>query len=344
MTDGPLLLVKTHAFGDAMLCMPAVRELLRGLDGGREAWALAGPSSAPAWERLDGIARTIRAPFPAGGAAGLAELAAWTLGHLAPLHRCSSVVVFHVDPRVRRWVRTLTGAPSRSCGAVPLGSWEEVFPMRPGEFAGRSYSRAAGVEPVDWSVPFPVTAAEAAWADALGIPPGTVAIAPGGGRNPRDDVPEKRWPAERFARTAAHLAAGSRGILLAGGPDDAEAASVVAASAGSSAIDLTGRADWGRTAAAISRCSAFLGADSGPAHLAAALGVPAVVLFGPTSPDALYAEGSIVPVTGGKPCSPCYASSVFPGCRAEGPPCMESIAVESVIDALERVLDEDHRR
>jgi len=298
MTDGPLLLVKTHAFGDAMLCMPAVRELLRGLDGGREAWALAGPSSAPAWERLDGIARTIRAPFPAGGAAGLAELAAWTLGHLAPLHRCSSVVVFHVDPRVRRWVRTLTGAPSRSCGAVPLGSWEEVFPMHPGEFAGRSYSRAAGVEPVDWSVPFPVTAAEAAWADALGIPPGTVAIAPGGGRNPRDDVPEKRWPAERFARTAA----------------------------------------------AISRCSAFLGADSGPAHLAAALGVPAVVLFGPTSPDALYAEGSIVPVTGGKPCSPCYASSVFPGCRAEGPPCMESIAVESVIDALERVLDEDHRR
>ena len=342
MSDGPLLIVKTHAFGDAMLCIPAARELLRGLRGQREAWVLAGPSSAPVWERLEGVSRVFTAPFPPAGITGLLRFEAWSVAHIATLHKVSSTVVFHVLPSVRKWVRMLTGGSSRSCGVSPLGSWERVFPMAEGEFAGRSYARAAGVDPADWKVSFPVTPREEEWARSLGIPAGSVAIAPGGGRNPRDDVPEKRWPPDRFADAARRLSREGRGIVLIGGPWDIEASAIVSASVGGGVLDLTGRTDWGRTAAALGRCSAFIGADSGTAHLAAAVGIPSIVLFGPTAPQGLYAEGTVVPVTGGEVCSPCYSSSVFPGCARDRAVCMDSIRVEMVMDALRKVLDENH--
>jgi len=325
-----------------MLCLPAARELLRGLRGGREVWVLAGPSSAPVWERLEGVSRVFTAPFPPSGFSGIPRLSAWSLHHLAHLHRASGSVVFHVLPSVRRWVHMLTGAPSRSCGLSPLGAWESVYPMHEGEFAGLSYAAAAGVHPTDWRVSFPVTREEGAWADSLGIAAGSVAIAPGGGRNPRDDVPEKRWPPDRFAEVAVRLSREGRGIVLIGGRGDVEASAVVAASAGSSVLDLTGRAGWGRTAAVLGRCSAFVGADSGPAHLAVATGIPTVVLFGPTAPRGLFAEGTVLPVTAGESCSPCYSSSVFPGCSRDRAVCMDSIRVESVMDALRKALDENH--
>lgn len=325
-----------------MLCTPAVRELLKDRRRDREVWVLAGPSSAPVWERLEGVGRVLTAPFPPTGCRGLAAFTAWTLTRRRTLRQVSRTVVFHTQPRVRRWVRFLTGAPSISTGPSPLGGWEEVRPMQAGEFAGRSYARTAGVEPVDWRGSFPLAPSEVEWAASLGIPSGAVAIAPGGGRNPRDDVPEKRWPVERFAGTARSLSTEGRRIVLVGGPADVAASAAVAATLEGDVLDLTGRTDWGRTAAALSRCSAFLGVDSGAAHLAAALGIPAVVLFGPTAPEDLYAEGSILPVTGGETCSPCYASSVFPGCARGRATCMEAIPVAGVLDALGKVLHEDH--
>jgi ADP-heptose:LPS heptosyltransferase len=83
---------------------------------------------------------------------------------------------------------------------------------------------------------------------------------------------------------------------VVGGPGDRDlAARVVAvASAGDSAasaaaapgrvIDLSGRLSLGATAALIATADAYVGNDSGVAHLAAAVGTPVVVLFGPTSP------------------------------------------------------------
>lgn len=96
----------------------------------------------------------------------------------------------------------------------------------------------------------------------------------------------KTWPAENFARLAAAAAAGPcAGWRLAvfGGPgDDSKARALL--DARPDAITVFGEADLLTVAAALARCAAFVGNDSGLAHLAAAVGLPTLALFGPSDP------------------------------------------------------------
>jgi len=280
LTEGSILLVKTHAFGDAMLCTPAVKELTElGIDK-RGLIVLTGPSAEPVWKRMPGIDKVVCAPFPPKGLSGRLKLLMWSISFRRRFSGIAGSIVLQADPRVRRWVRYLTGATMRSCGNSPLGSWETVFPMRSGAYAGREYARVVGVEPSDWRPSFPVSSGERVWAKELLEGKRSFAIAPGGGSNPRDTVLAKRWPAERYAEVVSSLE--ERGIrpVLIGSSADSESALAAIRGSDGSCIDLTGRADWGRTAAVIEQCEGFLGADSGPAHLAMAVGTPAVVVKG----------------------------------------------------------------
>lgn len=98
--------------------------------------------------------------------------------------------------------------------------------------------------------------------------PGTYAVI-----HPFASAPDKAWPAAHFAEAAARL--GTRVIILAGPRDDVSpfAAYRVYQNA---PIDTVKRL--------LRDAALFIGNDSGPAHMAAAFGVPSVVLFGPTSP------------------------------------------------------------
>lgn len=335
----PLLLVKTHAFGDALLCTPAAREL--SLEGGR-LWVLTGPSAAPVWERFPGIERVFVAPIPFSGPTGAAGLARWSLRNRRELQRVEGTVVLQGSSAVRRWVRFLTSAPMRSCGGTSLGRWEKVFPMVEGEFAGSAYAAAAGVDVFDRRPVFPVLEREEDRVRALGLPSPLFAVAPGGGNNPRDTVLEKRWPPDRFAETARKLAGAGLNVVLLGGAGDRRAAEEMINECGAELLDLTGRTTWGQTAAVLDRCAGFLGADSGTAHLATARGVPSVVLFGPSSPSCLYAPGLVHPVKSPVDCSPCYSNSLFPGCRHGKAVCMGSVRVEDVWAVLRKVLNDNY--
>ncbi len=112
-----------------------------------------------------------------------------------------------------------------------------------------------------------------------------VAIAPGGGVNPRMRLVTKRWPAERFAALADRLneERGLRAVLLGGPGDEASSAAVVAA-AKHPPLDVAGGTSLGETAALIQRCRLFAGNDSAPLFLAAAVGTPWVGIFGPSDP------------------------------------------------------------
>ncbi|OPL19534.1 MAG: hypothetical protein AVO35_10245 [Candidatus Aegiribacteria sp. MLS_C] len=341
LAEGRVLLVKTHAFGDALMCTPAVRELV---SGGGVFEVLTGPSAADVWERMPGISRVRVAPVPPSGMNETLDLAVWSLRNRSGLIGIDRALVFQGSPAVRRWVRFLTGAHLSSCGETPLGKWEEVFPMKPGELAGLAYSRVAGVAVKDWRPFFPVRPEEREWADRLALPRPLFAIAPGGGRNPRDTVLQKRWAPERFAAIADRLGRSGMSIVMLGGADDGDAASQTAVSAGVRMLDLTGRTTWGQTAAVIDRCCGFLGADSGTAHLAAARGVPSVVLFGPSDPDALYPPGLVVPIRGRADCSPCYSNSLFPGCRHASALCMESIEIEEVWMGMRLAMENGRER
>jgi ADP-heptose:LPS heptosyltransferase len=104
----------------------------------------------------------------------------------------------------------------------------------------------------------------------------------------------KEWPAGHFVELIAHLTsadgplAGAR-VALFGGPGEREAAApVIAAIPAERLIDLVGTADLMVAAACIARARLYVGNDSGLMHVAAAVGVPTLGLFGP-SREVLYA-------------------------------------------------------
>lgn len=329
----PTLLVKTHAFGDALLATPAAAALL---EAGDSVAVLAGPSSLPVWERMPGLDAVRTAPFPPQGPLGALRLAAWTLRTRRSFRGFQRVVYLGRSPAVRRWLRFLTGAAMRSGGDGPLGDWETVFPQREGELASAAFARMAGVEADSLTPRFPLAPGEMERARKRLGGGDWLAVAPGGGDNPRDSVAEKRWPPDRFAEVCRAVMDRGIRVVLLGGPGDAGAASSVEAGA-PGVLNLTGTTGWGETAALTAAAGRFLGVDSGPAHLATAVGAGAVVMFGPTAPERLYAPGLVRPVLSPADCSPCYANMPFPGCPRGGG-CMEMITAEMVMEALAPVL------
>jgi heptosyltransferase-2 len=98
----------------------------------------------------------------------------------------------------------------------------------------------------------------------------------------------KRWTTAGFAALARGL--GERGVscVLVGAPADAERARRIAAAAGASVLDLTGRTDLATLTAVIDRSQVLVGNDSAPMHLATARGVPVVAVFCATTPALGY--------------------------------------------------------
>ena len=115
----------------------------------------------------------------------------------------------------------------------------------------------------------------------------------------------KRWSPERFAEVADALAADGAQVVLAGGPADAEAlARFRAVLRAPIAADLTHLPVEG-LAAGFASVDLLVACDSGPVHLAGAVGTPALAVFGPTSPERWGppAPGRVVRLD--LSCSPC---------------------------------------
>lgn len=103
--------------------------------------------------------------------------------------------------------------------------------------------------------------------------------------NPGAAWPNKRWPAERFGELAAHLARRHQllPVVLWGGGEQALAHAVVAAS--QQTADVAPQTSLGDLLALMSRAAIIVSGDTGPVHMAAALGTPIVGLYGPTWPE-----------------------------------------------------------
>jgi ADP-heptose:LPS heptosyltransferase len=92
----------------------------------------------------------------------------------------------------------------------------------------------------------------------------------------RSERPRRRWAPERFAAAADRLArAGARPVLV-GSAVDLPVSSAVRECATTAVYDLTGRTDLGTLAAVFACCAAVVGNDSGPLHLARAVGAATV--------------------------------------------------------------------
>jgi ADP-heptose:LPS heptosyltransferase len=108
---------------------------------------------------------------------------------------------------------------------------------------------------------------------------GATVIHPGAG------TAERRWPARRFAVIARTEVAAGRRIVITGAPSERALALEVARRAGlPPAVVLAGRTGLHELAALVGHAGRVVCGDTGVGHLATALGIPSVVLFGPTSP------------------------------------------------------------
>jgi len=106
--------------------------------------------------------------------------------------------------------------------------------------------------------------------------------------------PAKRWPVDRFADIAAIMAVRGVTPVVVGAASDAPLAAQIAAAC-PRAIDLTGRTSLGQVAALAARACGAVGNDTGPMHLAAAMGCPCIVLFSRESDPRLTAPLGRVP-------------------------------------------------
>jgi heptosyltransferase-1 len=92
----------------------------------------------------------------------------------------------------------------------------------------------------------------------------------------------KRWPAERYGRVAAGLASRGYRVVVNCAPGEEMLAVDVARSSGGAAANI--QTDMAELIAMTRRCALAIGGDTGPAHLACALGKPVVGIYGPTDP------------------------------------------------------------
>ncbi len=140
----------------------------------------------------------------------------------------------------------------------------------------------------------------------------------------------KNWPLDRFDELARRLWRARGGTLfLVGAPDDAAACEKLRGLVGEHAVNMAGRTNLVELAGLLSAVDLLVSNDSGPMHLAAAVGTPVLALFGPTDPGLTGPWGARNRVlTAPVACRPCRR-------RACGGPhgCMRDLAVETVEQA-----------
>jgi lipopolysaccharide heptosyltransferase II len=178
-----------------------------------------------------------------------------------------------------------------------------------------------------------------------------VTLSPGGIRVPRAEseraalrvgaepavavAPGSRWRAKRwtgFPSLCEGLVAAGRRIVLVGDVRDRAVTAPIANALGNACVDAAGEPSLMQTAALMARCESFIGNDSGLMHLAEAVGVPVISLFGPTVRAFGYAPSlsNSVVIERKLSCRPCSRNGAAP-CPKRNYECLEKIRAEDVL-------------
>lgn len=152
--------------------------------------------------------------------------------------------------------------------------------------------------------------------------------------NPATTWPAKNWPPEFFARVADALENVAR-IVLCGGPDDIHLANKIITCSKAYIINAVGRTSLQQMAGLIAQAGLVIVGDTGPLHMAVALGVPTVSIFGPTDPAKF---GPLTPghfiLRSQAECMPCHKTI----CPQGHMRCMHSVRPDEVIAAARQEL------
>lgn len=178
------------------------------------------------------------------------------------------------------------------------------------------------------------------WRERLEPGTGLVGLFPG------SNAPARRWPADRFAAVARALSEEGLRVVVMGAPQERAITAGVCAEA-PGAVDAGGATDLPGLAALLSLCQLVVTNDTGPMHLAGAVGTPTVTLWGPSDPAEVRPVGARDARVTGAPlaCKPCFKNT----CPRSGTgtllsdaheECMRLITVEAVLAATRGVLED----
>ena len=159
--------------------------------------------------------------------------------------------------------------------------------------------------------------------------------------NASDLLPQRRWMPERFAELIRRILTASDDVLvlITGAPGERVEAERLAAQCSSDrCIVIAGATTLPELIALYSLSAVMVSNDSGPAHFAAAGGLPTIVLFGPETPKLYRPLGNSIVISAGLACSPCVSASNHRKSACDDNVCMRAISVDEVYQAVETVL------
>ena len=336
-----LVILAPNWLGDAVMALPAIADVRRGLAGAQITIA-ARAAVAPLFQLVPDVNDTI----VVGRGASLARIGSWAAIGSELRGRGFDAALLFPNSIHAALVAQRAGIPERwGYGGGVRGQWltRGVPRIRGGHQADyyRHLVAALGFSNGTREPRIRVSeATQAAATDLLrdagwnGSMP-LVALAPGAAYGGA-----KRWAPERFGQLAAALAADGVACVLVGSTADSaaaiEAAGAFRAVAARTAPlhDLTGRTDLPTLAGVLQRCRTLVTHDSGALHLAAAAGVPVTAVFGPTDEKATHPIGAahaviVHPVW----CRPCMLRECPIDHR-----CMRGVEVGTVVDHARRLI------
>lgn len=264
---GRVVVLRALGLGDLLVAVPALRAVARAFPGHRRALA------APAWlaplvGMLDGAVTDVtHADFRQSvGAlptrAGRADVAINLHGAGPESHRAL------LDSGPRRLVAYEHPAVPGSGEAAWLEDEHEMA-----RWCRLLDDHGIPADPSDWRLDPGEPPPMPAWREAVVVHPGAAS-------------PARQWPAERWAEVARGLAASGRRVLVTGTADERPLATSVARGAGlGPGAVAAGRTGLDELAQGLAQAALLVSGDTGVAHLATALGLPSVLLFGPTPPQ-----------------------------------------------------------
>nr|WP_319458560.1 HAD-IIIA family hydrolase [Micromonospora sp. RTP1Z1] len=329
---GTVLVVRSDAAGDVLVTGPGIRAVAASAE---RVVLLCGPRGRIAADLLPGIDEIIEWPLPwidgnpapvdPGGMRALTD-------RLTAVHADEAVVFtsFHQSPLPLALLLRMAGVPRISAISddypgslldvrhrVPVGVPEPERALSLAAAAG--FALAPDDEPglrlrAERLPPAPAGPGEA----------GYVVLHPG------SSVETRACPPELATRIVRVLDAAGYRVVVTGGPGERELTARVAAAGG---LDLGGRTGLGELAAIIARAGALVVGNTGPAHLAAALGVPVVSLFAPTVPFGQWGPYRVPTVRLGDAGAACRDSRAT-RCPVPGHPCLSAVEPGRVLAAL----------
>jgi len=336
-----ILIVKPSSLGDIVHALAVLAELRRAYPSAHVAW-LVSDGFAPLLEGhplLDEVLTFDRARYGRMWRSPRVLLDFWRF--VAAVRRRRFDLVIDLQGLARSGLLSYLSGARERCGFADAreGAWL-FYTRRVASAAHTAHAvdrnlallRALGLPSERPQFPLAVRPEERAAARSLLTRAAGEAVGPFTAVIPGARWETKRWPAERFAELIDRMhAAGLPRCVLLGAPADRAAAAAVAAACHRRPIDLVGLTTLRELVALLELADRVVGHDSGPLHIAAALGKPIVALFGPTNPARTgpYCDSATV-VTCAVPCAPCYRRV----CPYGHHDCLRRLEVETVLAAI----------